>query len=60
MVLVRFEFYLLFRLTDLASLLDPTKIATVGHSNQKTRTTQQTQADISVENSENYCLKAKP
>ena len=41
----------------LASLLDSTKIATVAHSNQKTRTTQ---ADISVKKSENYCLKAKP
>ena len=29
----------------------------VAHGNRKTRTTQ---ANISVKNSENYCLKAKP
>ena len=51
----RFEFCLPYRLTDL--LLDSTKIATVAHSNRKTRTTQ---ADISVKKSQNYCLKAKP
>ena len=58
MVLVQFEFYL-FRLTDLylASLLDSTKIATVALRNRKTRTTQ---AEISVKNSENCSLKAKP
>ena len=54
MVLERFEFCFLYRLTDV--LLDSTKIATVAHSNRKTRTTQ---ADISVKKSENYYLKAK-
>ena len=49
-----FSAWLIFHL---ASLLDSTKIATVTHSNRKTRTTQ---ADISVKISENYCLKAKP
>ena len=48
--LIRIYFYL-------ASLLDSTKIATVAHTNRKTRTKQ---ADVSVKTSHNYCLKAKP
>ena len=41
----------------LASLLGSMKIATVAHTNRKTRTKQ---ADVSVKTSHNYCLKAKP
>ena len=43
--------------SHLASLLDSTKIATVAHSNRKTRTKQ---ADVSGKKSHNYYLKAKP
>ena len=49
-----FSAWLIFHL---ASLLDSTKIATVAHSNRKTRTTQ---AEILVKKSENYCLKGQP
>ena len=59
MVLVRFEFCLLFRLTDLSPHVIAwlNKENTVTHSNRKTGTIQ---ADISVKKSENYCLKPKP
>ena len=47
MVLVRFEFCLLFRLTDFLRhvIVESMKIATVAYNNRKTRTTQ---ANISV------------
>ena len=59
MVLVGFEFCLLFYLTDLSLHVTAwlNENSTVAHNNWKTRTTQ---TNISVKKSENYCLKAKP